>query len=168
MTTPTDPTDPTGTEPTAADATTSDGTHSSTDSGDRVCPRCSNPVPPRRSPHGRPAVWCSPRCRKAASAQRRAAQQAGIPVRIERIEYVREVEKIRRVEVPVPTNPTPEQATAIVLNSPAACRKTLKQLTKMVRDGTLDNDRAHHPTREAAWQLAYALSESARHQRSRP
>jgi hypothetical protein len=153
------PTAPTRTPPPAPEPTPAAELDSA-----RVCPRCGAPVPPRRSSRGRPALWCSPTCRKAASADRRAAHRVDAPVRIVEVERVREI--VRRIEVPVRAPVTPEQAVAVVLDSPAACRKVLQQLTKMVRTGRLDTDRGHGPTKEAAWALALALNHAAHtHQR---
>ena len=41
-----------------------------------LCPRCGNPVTIK--PRGRPARWCSDRCRKLASEERRAAERGAI------------------------------------------------------------------------------------------
>jgi hypothetical protein len=153
---------PTGApEPATADAPPGTPTSApgSAPTVNQVCPRCGEPIPPRRTPRGRPALWCSPTCRKAASAERRAAERVDAPVRIIEVERVRET--VRRVEVPVPATVTPEHAVAVVLDSPAACRKVLQQITKMVRDGRLDTDRAHAPTKDAAWTLAFALNHAA-------
>lgn len=47
----------------------------------KTCPWCAGPVQPTPG-RGRPAVYCSPRCRRYAYEHRRAAQRAGEPVRV--------------------------------------------------------------------------------------
>lgn len=109
-----------------------------------LCPRCHAALP-TPSGRGRPAVWCSQRCRRAAYEERRAARTGAIGLRVERV--VQRVEKPvwcveyrdRIVEKPAPP-PSAAEAAAIVLSSPPACRIVLEGLTEAAA-------RAHCPAR---------------------
>ena len=82
------------------------------------CPRCGKPVPPRKPGRGRPPVWCSQDCRRAASSERRAAAARGEPVRV--------------VEV---AKPAPlDDAVAQVLASPRAVENLLIQHAEAIRE----------------------------------
>lgn len=70
-----------------------------------LCPRCGNPVTIK--PRGRPARWCSDRCRKLASEERRAAERGVIGLQIR--DHARVVEK-----------PVPERMSATVAAARAA------------------------------------------------
>nr|WP_192959505.1 hypothetical protein [Rhodococcus erythropolis] len=70
-----------------------------------TCPRCGNPVTVK--PRGRPARWCSDRCRKLASEERRAAERGAIGLEIR--DHTRVVEK-----------PVPERMSATVAAARAA------------------------------------------------
>lgn len=48
----------------------------------RVCPRCGQEFEMPRKRRGPQPLWCSPRCRRLASAERLAARNAGAAVRI--------------------------------------------------------------------------------------
>lgn len=106
-----------------------------------LCPRCQAALP-TPSGRGRPAVWCSQRCRRAAYEERRAARTGAIGLRVERV--VQRVEKPvwcveyrdRIVEKPAPP-PSAAEAAAIVLSSPPACRIVLEGLTEAAAAGTL-------------------------------
>lgn len=90
----------------------------------RTCPRCGaiiHEVWPR--PAGRPRRWCSPRCRRAASEERRAAANGAIAV-----EYVR-VEQ------------TLDDQVRAVLESPAACRRIVRDLLERAENGQLSDAR---------------------------
>lgn len=91
---------------------------------DRCCPRCGttiHEVLPRRP--GRPRIWCSPRCRRAASEERRAAANGAIA-----IEY-------RQVET------TLDDHVSAVLESPSACRRIIRTLSERTADGQLSDAR---------------------------
>ena len=92
---------------------------------ERPCPRCGAPiydvVSPR--PAGRPRRWCSLRCRRAASEERRAAANGAIAV-----EYV-------QVEVSL------DEDVNAVLGSPAACRRVLRDLRERTEAGLLQDAR---------------------------
>jgi hypothetical protein len=48
----------------------------------RVCPRCEQKFEMPEKRRGPRPVWCSPRCRRLASAERLAARNAGVAVRV--------------------------------------------------------------------------------------
>ncbi len=74
-------------------------------------------------PAGRPRRWCSPRCRRAASEERRAAANGAIAV-----DYV-------RIEVSLDEN------VRAVLDSPAACRRVLRDVRERAEAGQLQDAR---------------------------
>ncbi|PUB32456.1 hypothetical protein C8K30_101982 [Promicromonospora sp. AC04] len=88
-----------------------------------VCPRCGRPISARAT--GRPARWCSQRCRRAAYEERRAATAGAVAVEV--VETVTTTEHgldecVRRVQV-----------------SPVAVRRVLTHLTKLLaEDGLRD------------------------------
>lgn len=105
---------------------------------ERPCPRCGatiHEVSPR-SP-GRPRRWCSPRCRRAASEEQRAAANGAIAVR--------EV----RVEVSL------DEHVRAVLDSPAACRRVLRDVRERAEAGLL---------KDARWESLQSEVERFQHQ----
>lgn len=91
---------------------------------ERPCPRCGttiHEVSPR--PAGRPRRWCSPRCRRAASEERRAAESGAIAFR----DVV--------VEVSI------DEHVRAVLDSPAACRRVLREVRERAEAGLLEDAR---------------------------
>lgn len=122
------------------------------------CPRCgtemaTSPWPPRP---GRPSVWCSQQCRRAAYQERRAENHGAVAVRIEVVE--KPVERIvRRVQIETRhVEPRPAEAAQIVLRSPRACRTVLESLRAEVDAFRWDSG-AHAPTLRAAERLLAAL-----------
>lgn len=92
----------------------------------RACPRCGTSIfetVPRRP--GRPKRWCSARCRRAASEERRAADHGAIGIR-----YIDHTPDI-----------TLEQHVEAVLGSPAACRRVLRELAERSAGGALSDAR---------------------------
>ena len=88
-----------------------------------VCPRCGSPVLVRAT--GRPARWCSQRCRRAAYEERRAAAAGAIAVEV--------------VETITTTEHGLDECVSRVQASPAAARKVLTHLTKLLtEDGLRD------------------------------
>lgn len=88
------------------------------------CPKCGEPVPIKRT--GRPAIWCSQKCRRGAYEERRAASQGAIAVEVvDRVTYVEHELK---------------DCLAEVLNSPLACRRVLYRLRQMLRDDELHRE----------------------------
>ena len=88
------------------------------------CPKCGEPVPIKRT--GRPAIWCSQKCRRGAYEERRAASQGAIAVEV--------VERVTYVEHEV------NDCLAEVLNSPLACRRVIYRLRQMFRDDELHRE----------------------------
>lgn len=87
---------------------------------ERTCPRCGAKIYeslPRVA--GRPRRWCSQRCRRAASEERRAAANGAIVT-----EYVQ-------------VDATLDDHVSAVLESPAACRRILRALRERSVSGTL-------------------------------
>ena len=122
------------------------------------CPRCSSEMdaPPWPPKPGRPSVWCSPQCRRAAYEERRAAANGAIAVRVEVVE--KPVERVvERVRIETKTvSASPAEATQIVLNSPRACRTVLEALADDADAGRL-NISAHAATLRAATRLLQSL-----------
>ena len=88
-----------------------------------VCPRCGNSIPERAT--GRPARWCSQRCRRAAYEERRAAAAGAVAVEV--------------VETITPTEHGLDECVRRVQASPVAARKVLTRLTKLLaEDGLRD------------------------------
>jgi hypothetical protein len=122
------------------------------------CLRCGAEMPSGAWPPkpGRPSVWCSQQCRRAAYEERRAAKNGAVAVRVEVVEkpVERIVERVRIETKHVP--PSPTEAAQMVLRSPRACRTVLESLTAEVDAGRL-NLGAHAPTLRAAQRLLVSL-----------
>ena len=118
---------------------------------DGKCPRCGEPVPIRAT--GRPATWCSPACRRAAYEERRAARSGAIAVQV--------VERVLTVEHGLPV------CGARVTDSPAACRKVLRALEVLAREGALLTDPKWEATVTAARALNDTIEEVTRHRSGR-
>lgn len=104
------------------------------------CPRCGLPIDapltgdrPRR---GRRRIWCSAACRRAAHAERAAAERAGTAVRV--IEVPRYSPAVIR-PVLIPRPPTHEDIEIHVLNEPDHCAWVLAQITVRARKKELDS-----------------------------
>jgi len=107
------------------------------------CAFCGGPMPPP-SATGRPAVFCSGTCRKAAHEARRTGAPGAFEVKV-----------VERVVVE-----SHDLASCVtrVIASPAACRRVLQALTALVADGTLGTDPKWRPTQEAAQGLVAVLT----------
>ncbi len=82
------------------------------------CPRCGTAV--TRRPTGRPAVWCSQRCRRAAYEERRAARAGAVGLQIVnrmRVERITETHAL-------------DDCLAAVLASPTASARALESITR--------------------------------------
>ncbi len=112
----------------------------------RACPRCGESVPSRGT--GRPATWCSPACRRAAYEERRAARTGAIAIQV--------VERVLTVEHGLPV------CGARVTDSPAACRKVLRALEVLAREGVLATDPKWDATVTAVRALNHAIEEVTR------
>lgn len=100
------------------------------------CPRCGEPVV-RKPGRGRPAVWCSQDCRRAASSERLRASRSGQPVQVV------EVSRVQPEGLDV--------AVERVLASPKAIRKVLEGTGAQIAAGQLP---AHAKTQIAPGVLA--------------
>ena len=89
-----------------------------------TCPRCGKDV--QRKPIGRPPIWCSQVCRRAAYEERRAADQGAIAVEI--------IDRIQTLEHPIGT------CVDRTMTSPAGCRRVVYELARLAREGTLQSD----------------------------
>ena len=89
-----------------------------------TCPRCGKDV--QRKPTGRPPIWCSQACRRAAYEERRAAARGAIAVEV--------VDRLEAHEHPIGT------CVDRTLASPAGCRRVIYELARLARDGTLQSD----------------------------
>jgi len=80
---------------------------------------------------GRPSVWCSQQCRRAAYEERRAAKNGAVAVRVEVVEIPVEriVERVRIETRQVQSSPA--EAAQIVLRSPRACRTVLDGMGRL-------------------------------------
>lgn len=81
---------------------------------------------PRPRSTGRPATWCSDRCKRAAYEERRAAANGAIAVRI--------VERVIEQD-PHDVSDCAER----VMASPVACRRVLDQLAELARTDQLSD-----------------------------
>jgi hypothetical protein len=122
------------------------------------CPRCGVEMPNKPWPPkpGRPSIWCSQPCRRAAYEERRAAANGAIAVRLEIVEkpIERIVERVRVETERVPVSPA--EAAQIVLGSPRACRTVLESLAAEADAGRV-NAGAHAPMLRAASRLLRSL-----------
>lgn len=98
----------------------------------RMCPRCGMMFDlPERRPGRRP-VWCSPSCRRLASAERVAARRAGKAVAV--VEVPRSHRPDPNAQLPIPSMGT---LMTLFLSSPVHCRQLLETLVHRYTDDTL-------------------------------
>lgn len=96
---------------------------------DKTCPRCGQTI---TSPgRGRPPVWCSQACRRAAYEEQRAAASGAIAVRI----------VTREAPPAAPPKVSIDEHVAAVIASPTACARVLAEVATMEADGRLDEPR---------------------------
>lgn len=107
-----------------------------------ACVFCGGPMPARQG-RGRPAIYCSGACRKAAFEARRTGRPDAFEVKV--------VEKVVDIEHDL------NECGQRVLASPAACRKVLYALAHLAEDGELMRDRRWDSTLTAAERFIYAL-----------
>lgn len=93
-----------------------------------TCPRCGEPTQPKTT--GRPPIWCSQGCRRAAYEERRAAAGGAIGIK-------------------VCVNRT--------IESPVGCRRVISELAQLAREGTLQSDPKWATTNTALIELIYAI-----------
>ena len=106
------------------------------------CPRCGGALPQRGT--GRPAKWCSQRCRRAAYEERRAAARGVVA-----IELVRPVMPVKEHDL--------SECVSRVAASPTACRRVLQAMAKLARNSDLLADPKWQPAIDAFVGLADAL-----------
>ena len=99
---------------------------------------------PSPAGRGRPAVFCSGRCRKAAHEARRTAAPDAFEVKV-----------VERVVVEIHDL---SECTTRVVTSPAACRRVLQVLARAAADGTLYTDPKWRPTQAAAQGLVDVMT----------
>lgn len=89
-----------------------------------TCPRCGKDV--QRKATGRPPIWCSQACRRAAYEERRAAASGAIAVEV--------VDRVETREHPLNT------CVDRTLESPAGCRRVIYESARLGREGILQSD----------------------------
>jgi hypothetical protein len=98
----------------------------------RACPRCGQRFDvPDKGPGRRP-VWCSPRCRRLASAERVAARNAGAAVRV--IEVPRAHRPDPDARLPLPSMHTLQR---LFLSSDYQCQLLLEVLEHRYAEGAM-------------------------------
>jgi hypothetical protein len=95
--------------------------------GGSECPRCGSLLPPEDgSKRGRRRIWCSQNCRRAAHAERAAAEFGTQPVRVVEVPRAAPV-SIKTVFMP--REPTSAEAADQALSDNDALRQVLRGLT---------------------------------------
>lgn len=98
----------------------------------RICPRCGETFDvPEKGPGRRP-VWCSPRCRRQASAERIAARNAGSAVRV--VEVPRAHRPDPDARLPLPSMRTLQR---LFLSSDYQCQTLLEDLAHQYTSGAM-------------------------------
>ena len=105
------------------------------------CARCGTKLPASAST-GRPRVYCTPACRKAAYEDRRAGRDGAVQVQLVDRVIVQTVERVERVQHP------PAECVTMVLADPALTRKVLIGLSRQVGSKRIT------PADDAFWDLA--------------
>ena len=108
-----------------------------------TCVNCGGPMPAPLG-RGRPAVYCTGACRKAAHEARRTGKPDAFEVKIVEREIVVEHDLTECVNR--------------VIASPAACRRVLHALVNLSLDGPLRDDPKWDSTLTAAHSLGDALA----------
>ena len=110
-----------------------------------TCPRCGATVPRRTT--GRPAVWCSQRCRRAAYEERRAARAGAVGLTIVdrmRVERITETHALN-------------DCLAAVLASPTASARALESITRKLLAEDARWDPRWHRTYESLLNVVDAV-----------
>jgi len=107
-----------------------------------TCANCGGPMPSPRG-RGRPAVYCTGACRKAAHEARRTGKPDAFEVKI--------------VERTIVEEHDLTECVARVTSSPAACRRVLHELARLAAEGTLKTDPKWDSTLTAANGLMDAI-----------
>lgn len=93
---------------------------------------------------GRPATWCSDRCKRAAYEERRAAANGAIAVKVVDRVVVQDAHDLN-------------ECADRVMESPVACRRVLEHLAELARSDQL-RDPKWGPTVRSLANLVAALS----------
>jgi hypothetical protein len=101
---------------------------------------------------GRPRIWCSQGCRRAAYEERRAASRGAIAIRVVRV----------MDPAPPPPAHSLNDCMAAVALSPTACRRVLDALTVTAARGELRSDPRWDATFQALVRLVDALNSAHR------
>ena len=104
------------------------------------CARCGTKLPASAST-GRPRVYCTPACRKAAYEDRRGGRDGAVKVQLLDRVIVQTVERVERVQHP------PAECVTMVLADPALTRKVLIGLSRQVGSKRIT------PADDAFWDL---------------
>lgn len=98
----------------------------------RTCPRCGTVFDMPDRGRGRRPVWCSPACRRLASAERVAARNAGAAVTV--VEVPRAHRPAPDARLPIPSMGT---LARLFLSSPVHCRQLLETLVHRYADDSV-------------------------------
>lgn len=108
------------------------------------CARCGTTLPASAST-GRPRVYCTASCRKAAYEDRRAGREGAVRVQLVDRVIVQRIERVERVQHP------PAECVTMVLADPALTRKVLIGLSRQVGSKRIT------PAEDAFWDLATSV-----------
>lgn len=106
-----------------------------------TCPRCGEPTQPNAT--GRPPIWCSQGCRRAAYEERRAAAGGAIGIKV--------VDRIHTLEHPI------KVCVNRTIGSPVGCRRVISELAQLAWEGSLQSDPKWATTSTALIELIYAI-----------
>ncbi len=110
------------------------------------CARCGTTLPASASAStGRPRVYCTPACRKAAYEDRRAGRDGAVRVQLVDRVIVKTIERVERVQHP------PAECVTMVLADPALTRKVLIGLTRQVGSKRIT------PAEDSFWDLVTSV-----------
>lgn len=122
------------------------------------CVRCGSRLPASAST-GRPRIYCTPACRKAAYEDRRAGRVDAVKVQLVDRVIIQTIERVERVQHP------PTECVTTVLADPALTRKVLVGLSQQIGSKRIT------PADDAFWDLATSvefLSEAFARAANRP
>lgn len=121
----------------------------------RRCPRCGEAFDmPQRGPGRRP-IWCSPRCRRLASAERVAARNAGVAVRVVEVPRAHRPDFLARLQLP-----SMDILEQLFLSADFQCLRLLSKLLQRYTKGELSAElRTYMEAFGAAVNQHHALAE---------
>lgn len=125
------------------------------------CPRCRVTIPPKLGGVGRPRLWCSQMCRRAAYEERRAAKSGAIAVELRdrpaEPARVVEIEKVRVEVREVHHEATMTECRQVVNNDPDAIAGAVQTLMLGLAQGECTGSE-WLPAVDAARELARVLA----------